>query len=127
MRFLVTIYDVAAKAGVGMKTVSRVLNNEAHVRPAMKERVMKAIDELGYRPNLAARQLAASRSFLITFILSDVFSSYQTSMLVAASTECRLRNYHLGEAGRAGDGKSAPRRHHAGPAAQQRRRDCQGD
>jgi len=92
---LVTIYDVAAKAGVGMKTVSRVLNNEAHVRPAMKDRVMKAIDELGYRPNLAARQLAASRSFLITFILSDVFSSYQTSMLVAASTECRLRNYHL--------------------------------
>ena len=92
---MVTIYDVAAKAGVGMKTVSRVLNNEAHVRPAMKDRVMKAIDELGYRPNLAARQLAASRSFLITFILSDVFSSYQTSMLVAASTECRLRNYHL--------------------------------
>ena len=47
---MVTIYDVAAKAGVGMKTVSRVLNNEAHVRPAMKDRVMKAIDELGYRP-----------------------------------------------------------------------------
>jgi LacI family transcriptional regulator len=92
---VVTIYDVAGKAGVGTKTVSRVLNDEAHVRPAMKARVLQAIEELGYRPNLAARQLAASRSFLITFVMDDVSSSYQTSMLVAASAECRRRNYHL--------------------------------
>ncbi|WP_031295844.1 LacI family DNA-binding transcriptional regulator [Sphingobium ummariense] len=92
---MVTIYDVANKAGVGMKTVSRVLNDEAHVRPAMRARVLQAIEELGYRPNLAARQLAANRSFLISFIMNDVTSSYQTSMLVAASAECRRRNYHL--------------------------------
>lgn len=92
---MVTIYEVANKAGVGTKTVSRVLNNEAHVRPAMKARVLQAIEELGYRPNLAARQLATSRSFLISFIMNDVSSSYQTSMLIAASAECRRRNYHL--------------------------------
>lgn len=58
--------DVAARAGVSFKTVSRVVNNEPHVRPAVREKILNAVDELGYRPNLAARQLAGNRSFLIS-------------------------------------------------------------
>ena len=52
---MTTISDVARSAGVSMKTVSRVLNNEAHVRPVLKARVAAAVAALGYRPNLAAR------------------------------------------------------------------------
>lgn len=50
----VTIYDVAARAGVSIKTVSRVMNKEPNVRPAMRDRVLEAAGELGYSPNLSA-------------------------------------------------------------------------
>ena len=57
-----TIVDVARLAGVSIKTVSRVVNHEPHVRPPTKQRVEHAIAELDYRPDLAARNLARSRS-----------------------------------------------------------------
>lgn len=52
-----TILDVAQKAGVGVGTVSRVLNNSPQVRPETRERVLNAINELGFKPNTVARQL----------------------------------------------------------------------
>ena len=54
----IRIEDVAAAAGVSMKTVSRVLNNEPNVREEMRERVMQAVKELQYKPNPSARSLA---------------------------------------------------------------------
>lgn len=61
----VTIKHVAADAGVSLQTVSRVINNEANVRPAMKERVQASIDKLGYVPSIAAQRMSGSRSYLI--------------------------------------------------------------
>jgi LacI family transcriptional regulator len=61
----VTIHDVAKKAGVSFKTVSRVLNNEANVSAETQEKVRKAINTLQYSPSIAARVLAGSRSFVI--------------------------------------------------------------
>ncbi len=49
-----TIQDVAARAGVSIKTVSRVANDEPHVRAETRRRVHKAIAELAYQPNLQA-------------------------------------------------------------------------
>ena len=57
-----TVFDVAERAGVSIKTVSRVVNSEPHVRPSTKERVDLAIAELDYRPDEAARKLASHRS-----------------------------------------------------------------
>ena len=57
----VTIYDVADKAMVAISTVSRVLNNAPDVSEEMRERVMKVVDELQYRPSRAARTLAQQR------------------------------------------------------------------
>ncbi|GAB5519693.1 MAG: LacI family DNA-binding transcriptional regulator [Rhodothermales bacterium] len=57
----VTIYDVADKAMVAISTVSRVLNNASDVSEEMRERVMKVVDELQYRPSRAARTLAQQR------------------------------------------------------------------
>lgn len=57
-----TVFDVAKRAGVSIKTVSRVVNSEPNVRPSTKERVDVAIAELDYRPDEAARKLASHRS-----------------------------------------------------------------
>ena len=58
----VTIAEVAAMAGVSIKTVSRVLNREPNVRQATQERVREAVKKLDYLPNLSARGLAGRRS-----------------------------------------------------------------
>lgn len=58
----VTLVDVAGRAGVSIKTVSNVVNGAEHVSDRTRERVQCVIDELGYRPNLAARALATGRS-----------------------------------------------------------------
>lgn len=60
-----TIKDVARRAGVGVGTVSRVLNGSPQVRPDTREKVMAAIRELGFSPNLAARQLSGGKTFTI--------------------------------------------------------------
>ena len=57
-----TIAEVAKGAGVGVGTVSRVLNDSPGVRPATRQRVLATIDDLGYRPNRAARALAGGRT-----------------------------------------------------------------
>ncbi|PIW55462.1 MAG: LacI family transcriptional regulator [Sphingomonadales bacterium CG12_big_fil_rev_8_21_14_0_65_65_10] len=64
----ITIKHVAADAGVSLQTVSRVINNEPNVRPAMKERVQASIDKLGYVPSIAAQRMSGSRSYLILAI-----------------------------------------------------------
>lgn len=64
----VTITHVAADAGVSLQTVSRVINNEPNVRPAMKQRVQASIDKLGYVPSIAAQRMSGSRSYLILAI-----------------------------------------------------------
>lgn len=60
-----TLEDVARAAGVSRQTVSNVLNSPAVVRPATRERVERAIADLGYRPHVAARQLRTRRSSTI--------------------------------------------------------------
>jgi len=57
----ITVFDVAGLAGVSIKTVSRVVNNEPYVRPSTKERVDKAIAALNYVPDESARFLASHR------------------------------------------------------------------
>jgi DNA-binding LacI/PurR family transcriptional regulator len=61
----VVMVDVARLAGVSQKTVSRVVNDAPHVRPDVRERVNRAIEQLGYRPNVAAQALARERSHTI--------------------------------------------------------------
>ena len=67
-RQAVTITHVAADAGVSLQTVSRVINNEPNVRPAMQERVHASINKLGYVPSIAAQRMSGSRSYLILAI-----------------------------------------------------------
>lgn len=66
-----TIDDVAALAGVSIKTVSRVVNQEPNVRDQTREKVEQAIAELNYQPNQAARTLASHHSRLISLVYED--------------------------------------------------------
>lgn len=61
--------DVAAKAGVSKKTVSNVVNDFPFVADATRSRVLEAIEELGYRPNLSARNLARGRTGAIALVI----------------------------------------------------------
>ena len=90
-----TIYDVAKRAGVSLKTVSRVLNDEPHVRDNLRERVLAAVKELDYRPSQAARRMAGSRSYLIAFPYNNPSPAYITGILSGAAIRCRESGYHL--------------------------------
>ncbi|WP_088182840.1 LacI family DNA-binding transcriptional regulator [Sphingobium sp. Z007] len=66
-----TIVDVAALAGVSIRTVSRVLNQSPNVNKETRARIQSAIDALNFRPSLRARALAKGRSFLIGMVHND--------------------------------------------------------
>jgi LacI family transcriptional regulator len=68
----ISIKDVAARAGVSIATVSHVLNGTRGTRPNTRDRVLAAIEELGYSQNQAARNLARGRSSLLGLIISDI-------------------------------------------------------
>ncbi len=91
----VTIKDVARAAGVSPKTVSRVMNAEAHVRPAVRDHVLRVVAELGYRPNAYARSLSSSRSYLIGLFFDDPASGYAAEVQLGAMARCRHHGYHL--------------------------------
>ncbi|MFG2577657.1 LacI family DNA-binding transcriptional regulator [Streptomyces sp. NPDC048481] len=66
-----TLEEVAAHAGVGRGTVSRVINNAAGVKDSTRRSVQRAIEELGYVPNLAARSLAGRRADAVALVLTE--------------------------------------------------------
>lgn len=70
------IRDVARYAGVSPSTVSRALSGVAYVEPETKEKVLKAVSDLNYRPNLAARSLKRGGSRLIGLIIPDITNPY---------------------------------------------------
>jgi LacI family transcriptional regulator len=91
----ITIHDVAKKAGVSFKTVSRVLNNEANVSAETQDKVRKAISALQYSPSIAARVLAGNRSFLVGLLYDTPSSYYTHSVQMGALERCREAGFHL--------------------------------
>lgn len=96
-----TIDDVAELAGVSIKTVSRVVNQEPNVRDSTRARVIEAIAQLNYRPNLSARNLASQRSYLIGLIYDDPSAyeipsaGYVIRMQLGVLRACRTADYEL--------------------------------
>jgi DNA-binding LacI/PurR family transcriptional regulator len=86
----VSLKDVAAVAGVSVRTVSNVVNAFPHVAPETRARVEKALEQLRYRPNLAARNLRRGRSGLIGLVVPEIDSPYFSELaahLVLAAEE----------------------------------------
>jgi len=90
----VTIQEVADLAKVSPKTVSRVINNEPRVRSDTRARILEAIEQLNYRPNLNARGLASNRSFLIG-LFCEKPGDYLSEFQAGAVERCRESSLHL--------------------------------
>lgn len=87
----VTIYDIAKEAGVSPATVSRVLTNNARVRPEKKERILRLFEKYNFTPNAMARGLADTRSRTIGMIAADVRNPFYAELF--ASCELAARQY----------------------------------
>lgn len=101
-----TIKDIARRADVSFKTVSRVLNGYASVAGELRERVEVAMKELGYRPNQAARQMRGKKAFAIALVPAlrhhiDELSegrrmpSYLSDVIAGALQACQAADYRL--------------------------------
>jgi LacI family transcriptional regulator len=90
-----TIIDVAERAGVSIKTVSRVINNVKTVKPHTRERVMRAIQKLDYHPNPSARGLGGSRSYLLGLLYDVSCDYYATGVLAGVLATCRAAHYQV--------------------------------
>ena len=80
----VTIDEVARHAGVSTMTVSRVMNSNSNVREATRELVLRAVRELNYTPNAAARSLAGAQGTRIALIYTNPSAAYLSELLVGA-------------------------------------------
>jgi len=90
-----TIKDVAARAKVSLKTVSRVINNEAAVRDATRQRVQRAIDELDYQPDMSARSLRSAQAFAIGLVYDNPNPHYVIAVQQGVLSVCRETGYGL--------------------------------
>jgi LacI family repressor for deo operon, udp, cdd, tsx, nupC, and nupG len=92
---MVTLAEVAQRAQVTAATVSNVLRNPQKVKPSTVERVMAAVRELGYRPNLTARALAEGRTSTLALMLSNISNPFYPEFVLEAETAARRRGYFL--------------------------------
>jgi LacI family transcriptional regulator len=90
-----TIKDVARACGVHVSTVSRTFSAPHLVNPATRSRVMAAADDLGYRPNRAARALTTGRTFNMGLIVADIANPFFPPLIKAAQSQARGRDYHV--------------------------------
>ncbi|MGI5341609.1 LacI family DNA-binding transcriptional regulator [Streptomyces sp. CA-181903] len=91
---MATIKDVAGRAGVSVATVSRVLNGRSPVA-ATRDRVLAAVAELGYRPNVVARALRTARTRTLGLVISDLRNPFFTELADAVEQEARRLGYSL--------------------------------
>jgi LacI family transcriptional regulator len=90
-----TIIDVANEAGVSFSTVSRVVNNNKHVKPETRGRVLNAMMRLGYVVNQQARSLAGGRSQVIGLLVPDVGNGYIGEIIRGVDEELAAAQYEL--------------------------------
>jgi LacI family transcriptional regulator len=90
-----TMVDVAAAAGVSLKTVSRVINGEPNVDAAMAERVRAAADSLGYHRNALAASLRSGAGDTIGFVSADLANTFYLGVAAAVSAVAVQRGLHV--------------------------------
>ncbi len=104
-----TVQDVARRAGVGVGTVSRVLNDLPNVAEATKQRVQAAIDELGYRRNSAASALRRGAGITIGLLVDDLADPFYSQVHRAVEDAALENDWALLALSTAGDGERARR------------------
>ncbi|MCL1114198.1 MULTISPECIES: LacI family DNA-binding transcriptional regulator [Shewanella] len=92
---MATIYDVSVMAGVSLATVSRVMNNNAKVSEKTKQKVLDAMQVLGYRPNTIAQSLASNCSNSIGVLVSQLDGPFYGPMMTEIESVLRGANKHV--------------------------------
>ena len=90
-----TIKEVAARSGVGIGTVSRVLNNSSQISETTKKKVLKAIDELNYVPNVAGKRLSQNKSYVLAVLVPIINHPYFANLIAKLEMEADARGYSL--------------------------------
>ena len=91
----VTISDVARLAGVSTATVSHTINNTRYVSEETKEKVYKAIAELGYTPDASARSFRTGKKRTVGFIVPDISNKFFGTMIESVENYLSAHGYHL--------------------------------
>ena len=91
----VTISDVAKLAGVSTATVSHTINNTRYVSSETKEKVYRAISELGYTPDASARSFRTGKKKTVGFIVPDIANKFFATMIESVETCLAAHGYHL--------------------------------
>ncbi len=91
----VTMRDVAREAGVSIKTVSRVVNNQGEISESTRRRVLAAIKKLGYRPSKVARALVTRRSDSVGLILGDIANPFFSEVARGVLDAAQERGYSV--------------------------------
>ncbi|MFD0670590.1 LacI family DNA-binding transcriptional regulator [Cohnella sp. GCM10027633] len=92
---MVTIYDIAAKAGVSAMTVSRVINNTGKISDKTRAKVRRVMDELGYVQNQMARSLVLQQSNLLFLLITDITNPFYTTLARGAEDAAKKHGYRL--------------------------------
>src|ERR1700681_800206 len=101
-----TILDVASRAGVSKSTVSNVVRGLPGVSEATRVRVRMAIDQLGYRPNVLARQLVQQRGSILGVVVGDLANPFFAEMAKSVERHAAARGYTAMFCNTEGDGES---------------------
>jgi len=90
-----TMKRIAADLGVSVTTVSKVLNHHADIGQATRARVLKRVEELGYRPNAVARSLSLRRTHTVGIIIPDLMHSFFVEIVSGLEAVVSQRGYGL--------------------------------
>jgi LacI family transcriptional regulator len=92
---MATIYEVSKLAGVSLATVSRVMNNSGRVTDKTRQKVIAAMEELGYRPSSIAQSLASSRTNSVGILVPELHGPFFGTMLSGIEAELRAAKKHV--------------------------------
>jgi DNA-binding LacI/PurR family transcriptional regulator len=90
---MITIHDVARKANVSPSTVSRVINNNSSISDATAKKVLMAIEELGYEPNIVARNFRKKETRILLVLVPNTTNPYYTHILSGINDTARKLGY----------------------------------
>lgn len=91
----VTLRDVAFRAGVSIKTVSRVINNQGEISEATRQHVQNVVNELGYRPNALARSLVSGKSSTVALIIPQITDPFFPEVMLGIENIARQHGYNV--------------------------------
>ena len=77
---MATIYEVSKLAGVSLATVSRVANKNLNVSERTRQKVLKAMEQLSYKPNLVAKSLASNKTDCVGVLVSEFYGSFKRTV-----------------------------------------------